>query len=58
MSLLNVEDANGHSALQLAVIAGNETIVSFLLKLSADVRSRDNELRTAVHWAARTYTSW
>lgn len=56
LSLLDVCDCDGNSAIQLAVIAGNETVVRFLLKLGADVRTRDRQLRTVIHWAARMST--
>ncbi len=53
LSILNAEDGEGHSALQMAVIANNSSFVKFLLKQGADIGTRDHRHRTLVHWAAR-----
>lgn len=51
LSIVNIHDENGFSALQLAVMSGNEKMIKFLIKHGADIRTRDHEERTVVHWA-------
>ncbi len=50
-SLLEKKDNEGYTPLQLAVIANNTSMVNFLLKKGADIKSTDNEGHTVVHWA-------
>lgn len=47
-SLLNMQDSYGHTALHLAVIDGNVTVVQILLQSHANVTLQDDEQRTAL----------
>ncbi|XP_071548370.1 uncharacterized protein [Panulirus ornatus] len=50
-SLLKARDEDGYTPLHLATIAGNRTVVKYLLTKDADVKALDNEKHTVVHWA-------
>ena len=54
--IINRQDLEGYTALLLAVIAGNQGMIKFLLAHGAKVNITDNEKHTAVHWA--TGRSW
>lgn len=49
--LVEGQDEDGFTPLHLAVIAGNLSLVTFLLANKADVNAVDNEKHTVVHWA-------
>ena len=49
--LLELQDNEGYTALQLAVIAANVPMIKHLLKKGADINSVDSEGHTVVHWA-------
>jgi ankyrin repeat protein len=50
-SLLNEKDEEGYTPLHLAVIAGNTSIVKFLISQGADYDAVDTEMHSAIHWA-------
>ena len=49
--LVNTADSEGCSPLTLAVLAGNTTILRYLLARQATIDAVDCELHSAVHWA-------
>ncbi|XP_033178758.1 ankycorbin isoform X6 [Bombus impatiens] len=49
--LVNAPDAEGHTPLHLAVIAGDTQLVAVLLANGADVNARDLEGHSVLHWA-------
>ncbi|XP_044747080.1 ankycorbin isoform X2 [Coccinella septempunctata] len=49
--LVETKDEDGFTPLHLAVIAGNMSLVTFLIANHADVNAVDNEKHTVVHWA-------
>lgn len=49
--LVDARDEDGYTPIHLAVIAGNKTLIKFLLSKNADVNSLDNERHSVVHWA-------
>lgn len=49
--LVESRDEDGFTPLHLAVIAGNMSLVTFLLANNADVMAVDSEKHTVVHWA-------
>jgi len=49
--LLDAPDQEGFTPLHLAVIAGNLSLVRFLLHKRADLTAVDNEKHSVVHWA-------
>uniref|UniRef100_A0ABD2WQY2 Uncharacterized protein n=1 Tax=Trichogramma kaykai TaxID=54128 RepID=A0ABD2WQY2_9HYME len=49
--LVNAPDAEGHTALHLAVIAGDAQLVAVLLAHGADVDAKDLEGHSVLHWA-------
>lgn len=51
LSIIDVRDVNGYTALQMSVMAGNHQMVNFLIRNGADARTRDSEQRTLIHWA-------
>lgn len=46
-----MQDNEGHTALHVAVSAGQENLVSLLLEAQAEVEMKDNHGRTALHLA-------
>ena len=54
-SMINVQDNEGYSALHLAVISGNKTMIDTLLKKGADINCVDMENHTVAHWATGKY---
>jgi len=50
-SLLDARDQDGYAPLTLSVIAGNRTLVRYLLARGADVNTADAEHHSVVHWA-------
>lgn len=50
-SLVNQPDEEGYTPLHLAVIAGNRTMLRYLLDHGAEVNLLDNERHSVVHWA-------
>ncbi|RLU16886.1 hypothetical protein DMN91_010955 [Ooceraea biroi] len=49
--LVNAPDAEGHTPLHLAVIAGDTQLVAVLLANGADVNAKDLEGHGVLHWA-------
>ncbi|KZC06689.1 Ankyrin repeat domain-containing protein 50 [Dufourea novaeangliae] len=49
--LVNAHDAEGHTPLHLAVIAGDTQLVAVLLANGADVNAKDLEGHSVLHWA-------
>ncbi|KAL0118532.1 hypothetical protein PUN28_009299 [Cardiocondyla obscurior] len=49
--LVNACDAEGHTPLHLAVIAGDTQLVAVLLANGADVNAKDLEGHSVLHWA-------
>ncbi|XP_033229229.1 inversin isoform X2 [Belonocnema kinseyi] len=49
--LVNQPDAEGHTPLHLAVIAGDTQLVAILLANGADVNAKDLECHSVLHWA-------
>lgn len=49
--LVNAPDAEGHTPLHLAVIAGDAQLVAVLLANGADVNAKDMEGHSVLHWA-------
>ncbi|KAG7203338.1 hypothetical protein KM043_010425 [Ampulex compressa] len=49
--LVNAQDAEGHTPLHLAVIAGDTQLVAVLLANGADVNAKDLEGHSVLHWA-------
>lgn len=49
--LVNQPDAEGHTPLHLAVIAGDTQLVAILLANGADVNAKDLESHSVLHWA-------
>ncbi|CAB3378008.1 Hypothetical predicted protein [Cloeon dipterum] len=49
--LLDARDKDGFTPLNLAIIAGNISLVRFLLHKRADLTAVDNEKHSLVHWA-------
>ncbi|XP_076225941.1 uncharacterized protein LOC116426546 isoform X2 [Nomia melanderi] len=49
--LVNAPDAEGHTPLHLAVIAGDTQLVAVLLANGADVNAKDLEGHSVLHWA-------
>lgn len=49
--LVNQADEEGYTPLHLAVIAGNRTMLRYLLDHGAEVNLLDNERHSVVHWA-------
>ncbi|XP_068232631.1 uncharacterized protein [Palaemon carinicauda] len=50
-ALLQARDEDGYTPLHLATIAGNKSVVKYLLTKGADVQALDNEKHTVIHWA-------
>lgn len=50
-ALVNQPDEEGYTPLHLAVIAGNRTMLRYLLDHGAEVNLLDNERHSVVHWA-------
>jgi len=55
--LVNAPDAEGHTPLHLAVIAGDTQLVAVLLANGADVNAKDLEGHSVLHWATGTFNS-
>lgn len=53
--LVNAPDAEGHTPLHLAVIAGDTQLVAVLLANGADVNAKDLEGHSVLHWATGTW---
>jgi len=51
-SVLDAQDVNGNTALQLAVVVANMTVTRYLLSAGANMHIKDNEKHTLAHWAA------
>lgn len=49
--LVNSPDAEGHTPLHLAVIAGDTQLVAVLLANGANVNAKDLEGHSVLHWA-------
>ena len=50
-SIINAAEANGHTPLQLSVIAGNLPMAEYLLKSGADINRADKNQHSVAHWA-------
>lgn len=48
--ILDAADEDGYTTLHLAVIAGNTTMVNFLISKEADVNKLDAERHSVIHW--------
>jgi ankyrin repeat protein len=61
-TLLDVQDNEGYSTLHLAVIAGNNLFIKYLISKGADLNLLDCELHSVVHWATgqskKNLSSW
>lgn len=55
--LVNAPDAEGHTPLHLAVIAGDTQLVAVLLANGANVNAKDLEGHSVLHWATGTFIS-
>jgi len=55
--LVNAPDAEGHTPLHLAVIAGDTQLVAVLLANGADVNAKDLEGHSVLHWATGMFNS-
>ena len=53
--LVDIADSEGYTPLQLAIIAANKILVTFLLHNGADINCRDSEQHTVIHWATGLY---
>ena len=51
-SIIDLQDVNGNTALQLAVVVANIIIIRYLIAEGANVNIKDNEQHTMAHWAA------
>lgn len=49
--IIDVADEDGYTILHLAVIAGNVTLVNFLVSKLADINALDAEQHSVIHWA-------
>lgn len=56
LDLLDAADEDGYTTLHLAVIAGNLTLVNYLLSKSADINKLDAERHSVIHWATGKIT--
>lgn len=56
--LVNAPDAEGHTPLHLAVIAGDTQLVAVLLANGADVNAKDLEGHSVLHWATGIFSSF
>lgn len=54
--LVNAPDAEGHTPLHLAVIAGDTQLVAVLLANGADVNAKDLEGHSVLHWATGIFS--
>lgn len=54
--LVDAPDAEGHTPLHLAVIAGDTQLVAVLLANGADVNAKDLEGHSVLHWATGLYS--
>ena len=54
--LVDAPDAEGHTPLHLAVIAGDAQLVAVLLANGADVNAKDLEGHSVLHWATGEYS--
>jgi len=56
--LVNAPDAEGHTPLHLAVIAGDTQLVAVLLANGADVNAKDLEGHSVLHWATGMFNEY
>jgi len=56
--LVNAPDAEGHTPLHLAVIAGDTQLVAVLLANGADVNAKDLEGHSVLHWATGMFNQY